>query len=173
MILADIYLTYIQIGLLLICITLIGILISSLMKLRSEIVKKNTVNVEGNQLKLQALERLTLYAERAGLKNLVERIGIQGMNASDLHQLLTQTLKAEYEYNQSQQIYVSPEVWNAVTRLKDQNIYIINHITANLPLNASAIDLAKLIIEYSTNPNAELNTIVLDALQFEAKKILS
>lgn len=173
MILAYINLAYIQIGLILICITLIGILISSLMKLRSEIAKKNTVNVEGNQLKLQALERLTLYAERSGLKNLVERIGTQGLAASDLHQLLTQTLKTEYEYNQSQQIYVSPEVWNAVTRLKDQNIYVINHITANLPPNASAIDLAKLIIEYSTNPNAELNAIVLDALQFEAKKILS
>ena len=169
----EINLDYIELALLLIVITFILILISSFKKLRIEIAQKSRVNVEGNNMKLQALERLTLYAERSGLKNLVERIGAHGMSTSDFHQALIQALKSEYEYNQSQQIYVSPEVWNAITKLKDQNIYIINHITANLPPFATALDLGKLIVEYSTNPNAELNIIVLDALQFEAKKILS
>ena len=173
MILAEVNLQYIELAVLLIVITLIVLLILSFKKLRIEIAQKSRVNVEGAQLKLQAIERLTLFAERSGLKNLVERMGVNGMSASDLHQTLTQTLKAEYDYNQSQQIYVSPEVWNAITRLKDQNIYIINHITANLPPHATGLDLGKLIIEYSSNPNAELNVIVLDALQFEAKKILN
>ena len=73
----------------------------------------------------------------------------------------------------SQQIYVNPEVWNAVTRLKDQNIYIINQLAASLPFEASALDLGKRILEYSMMKDAELNQIVLDALQFEAKKILN
>lgn len=130
-------------------------------------------NNEGDRLKLQALERLTLYAERSGLKNLVERNIHPNMSASDLHHALTETLKAEFEYNLTQQIYISPEVWHAITRLKDQNIYIVNHITSNLPPEATAMDLAKLIIEYIMTPNAEMNVMVLDALQFEAKKILN
>jgi hypothetical protein len=63
-------------------------------------------------------------------------------------------------------------VWNAVTRLKDQNIYIINQLAATLPPNATAIDLSKRLLEYSMTQNAELNKVVLDALRYEASKII-
>jgi hypothetical protein len=127
---------------------------------------------EGLALQLQALERLTLFAERSTLKNLLGRTAMQGLSAADLHQLLTETIRQEYEYNLSQQIYVSPELWNAITRLKDQNIYIIHHITASLPPQAGAMDLSRLILEYTETPNAEMSAVVLDALQFEAKKLM-
>jgi len=131
------------------------------------------INEEGNRLKLQALERLTLFAERSALKNLISRIDYSKMSAADLHHSLVETLKTEFDYNSSQQIYVSPEIWNAVTRLKDQNIYIINHITSNLPPHASGSDLSRMLVEYSLTPNAEMSPMLLDALQFEAKKILN
>lgn len=130
-------------------------------------------NEEGNKLKLQSLERLTLFAERCGLAALVARLDCTGLSAPEYHHILTSTIKSEYEYNISQQVYVSPEVWNAVSRLKDQNVYVINHITANLAPHATSLDLSKLILEYSNTPNAEMNVIVLDALQYEAKKILN
>jgi hypothetical protein len=85
---------------------------------------------------------------------------------------LLQTLNNEYEYNVSQQIYVSPEMWKAITKLRDQNIFIINQIAATLPAQASAMELSKSLIEYSMTNNAELNKIVLEALQFEAQKII-
>jgi hypothetical protein len=72
----------------------------------------------------------------------------------------------------SQQIYVTPELWQAITKLRDQNIFIINQIAATIPADASAMQLSKSILEYSMTPNAEINKIVLEALQFEAKKIL-
>ena len=129
-------------------------------------------NTEGNKLKLQAIERLSLYTERCGLHNLVARTEISGLSAAELHQVLIETIKAEYEYNLSQQIYINTEVWNAVNKMKDQNIYVINHIAANLPPGASALDLSKLIIEYSNTPNADMYKLVLEALQYEAQKIL-
>jgi hypothetical protein len=132
-----------------------------------------TTNEEGRRLKLQALERLTLFAERNGLRSLVERISQPGMSASDLHHALTESIRTEFEYNQSQQIYVSPELWNALARLRDQNIYIIHQLTANLPPHATGMDLSRVILEYSQTPNAEMNIIVLTALQYEAKTILS
>jgi hypothetical protein len=63
-------------------------------------------------------------------------------------------------------------MWKAIGNLKDQNIFIINQIAATLPSEANAIELSKRILEYVANTNAELNTIVLSALQFEAKKLL-
>jgi len=142
--------------------------------MKDEIKERLGINNETIKLRLQAYERLTLYTERAGLKNLVSRSAadLQGESATRLHHLMVEELKSEYEYNVSQQIYVSKEVWNAVTKMKDQNIYIINQLAAALPNNANVLHLSKSLLEYSMTEKAELNAIVLDALQFEAKKLL-
>jgi hypothetical protein len=141
--------------------------------MKDEIRERLGINNETLKLRLQAYERLTLFAERASLKNLVSRSAAQslGESASAMHNRMVGELKTEYEYNVSQQIYVSKEVWNAVTKLKDQNIFIINQLAAVLPHQASSHELSKSILEYSMTEKAELNTIVLDALQYEAKKI--
>ncbi len=142
--------------------------------MKDEIRERTGINNEALKLRLQAYERLTLFAERAGLKNLVSRTSIDslGDSAAAMHSALLENLKSEYEYNTSQQIYVSKEVWNALTKLKDQNTYIINQLAATLPHTASAMDLSKVILEYSMTNNAELNNIVLDALRYESKKVL-
>ena len=86
---------------------------------------------------------------------------------------LIDSIKQEYEYNISQQIYVSPEVWRAINNLKEQNIYIVNQLASTLPSQASGMDLNKHIIDYLiNNSNASLHSIVLEAINFEAKKIM-
>ena len=140
--------------------------------MKDEIQERLGINNEVLKLRLQALERFTLYAERSSLKNLVTRISSSGMTVVDLQLALLDTLRSEYEYNVSQQIYISPEMWKAIGNLKEQNIFIINQIAATLPSEANAIELSKRILEYVASTNAELNTIVLSALQFEAKRLL-
>lgn len=142
--------------------------------MKDEIRERLGINNEALKLRLGAYERLTLYAERAGLKNLVSRTSLEsfGESAASMHSVLLDNLKSEYDYNSSQQIYVSKEVWNALTKLKDQNIYIINQLAATLPHTATSMDLSKVILEYSMTDNAELNKIVLDALRYEAQKVL-
>lgn len=166
------FVNYLQFLLTVGTLVLVAMLSLDFKKLKQQLNTPAKGNDEAKRLQLQALERLTLFAERSGLKNLVSRLGGQNMPAAAFHQLLVETLQSEYEYNLSQQIYVSPEVWNAVTRLKDQNIYVINHITANLHHDASGLELGRMLIEYTMTPNAEMHLLVLDALQFEAKKIL-
>ena len=173
MILLEFKFQYVEITVMLIYFVLMGLLLFEFRRMKEQIKERMDINNEGLKLKLQALERLTVFAERAGLKNLVGRVESMQMSAAGLHATLIDTIKGEFDYNVSQQIYVSPEVWGAVTRLKDQNIYIINQLAATLPVHANAMDLGKRILEYSMSNNAELNTIVLDALQFEAKKVLA
>ena len=138
--------------------------------LLKEYLKK--ANPENKKLQLQAYERLTVFAGRTGLKNLISRADVHGQSAAIMHGVLIENIKSEYDYNASQQIYVSKEIWNAVTKLKDQNIYIINQLAAMLPVQATSLDLSKRILEYSMNQNAELNEIVLDAIQHEAKVVM-
>jgi hypothetical protein len=125
------------------------------------------------RLRLQAYERITLLTERIALQNLLSRQNNPGLSCRQMQMTLIDSIKQEYDYNMSQQIYVSPEVWRAVNNLKEQNIYIINQLAATLPPNASGMDLNKHIIDYLiNNSNASLHNIVLEAINFEAKKLM-
>jgi hypothetical protein len=68
---------------------------------------------------------------------------------------------------------VSTELWKAITKMRDQNIFIINQIGAALPVHASSLDLSRSILEYSANNNSDLSKIVMEAMQYEAQKILN
>ena len=172
MLLYDINASDIQIASTFLFFIAIAWMIAEFKGMKDEIKERTGINNEMLKLKLQAYERLTVYAERAGLKNLVSRSYNETLTARDLQLTLLDTLKNEYEYNSSQQIYVSPELWKAITKLKDQNSYVINQIAGAIPADASAMDLSKSLLEYTMTNNAELNTIVLDALQYEAKKVM-
>src|ERR1700748_2621716 len=73
-------------------------------------------------LQLQAYERLVMLAERIALPNLVSRVNQSGLSGREMHLLMLESIKQEYEYNATQQIYVSPVAWEAIKNLKDQNM---------------------------------------------------
>jgi len=140
--------------------------------MKDEIRERLGINNEVIKLKLGALERFTLYAERSSLKNLVSRTPAAGLTVVGLQLNLLESLRSEYEYNVSQQIYVDPKMWEAIGNLKDQNSFIINQLAATLPSDANGYELSKRILEYVSTTDAELNKTVLSALQFEAKRLL-
>ncbi len=125
-------------------------------------------------LRLQAYERLVLLTERVALPNLISRLNQPGISAIEMKIILTENIKHEFEYNSTQQLYVSPVSWDAVRNLKEQNIMVINQVAASLPPTASAADLNKKILEVlMAQPNGALHELVLQALNFEAKKIMN
>lgn len=140
--------------------------------MKDEIKERLGINNETIRLRLQAFERLSLYADRCSLKNLVTRIPASGITVVDYQLTLLETLRSEYDYNITQQIYVSPDMWKAVGNLKEQHIFIINQIAATLPPQASGVELSKRLLEYLSTTNSDLSSVVLSALQFEAKKLL-
>lgn len=128
---------------------------------------------EATPLKLQAYERLVLLAERIALPNLVSRLNHPGATAREMQAVLLDNIRQEYEYNASQQVYVSVPAWDAIRNLKDQNMLIINQIANILPPDAKGSDLNKQILEVvMAQEEKALHTIVLDALNFEAKKLM-
>lgn len=135
--------------------------------------RSNNESLPARQLQLQAYERLILLTDRIALPNLISRISHQGTSARDMQLLLTQTIRQEFDYNVTQQIYVSTEAWDAVKNLKDQNLFIINQVASFLPPEATGIDLSKHLLEMLVqNPKASLHTIVSEVLSYEAKKII-
>lgn len=129
---------------------------------------------DSTSLRLQAYERLVLLAERISLPTLISRLNQPGIPAQDMKIILTENIKQEFEYNSTQQLYVSPVSWDAVRNLKEQNIMIINQVAATMPPEATASDLNKKILEVTmSQPNGSLHEMVLQALNFEAKKLMN
>ena len=147
--------------------------ITELNSVKKELAEKGERDPETLKLRLQAYERITLLNERISLQNLLSRVNNSGLSCRQMQISLIDSIKQEYDYNMSQQIYVSPEVWRAVNNLKEQNIYVVNQLASALPAHATAMDLNKHIIDYLiNNSTASLHNVVLEAINYEAKKLM-
>lgn len=137
-------------------------------------VQQSSENPQNTILRLQAYERLVLLCERIALPNLISRLNQPGLSAMEMKIILTENIKQEFEYNSTQQLYVSPVSWDAVRNLKEQSIMIINQVAATLPQEATSGDLNRKILEVlMAQPQGAMHDMVLQALNFEAKKLMS
>jgi hypothetical protein len=132
-----------------------------------------TQDVNSKQLQLAAYERLVILADRIALPNLISRVAQPNLSKTEMQQLLTQSIRQEFDYNLSQQIYVSTAAWDAVRNLKEQNIHVVNQVAAILPAEATGLDLNKNLIDLiMQQPQGSMHTMVQDALSYEAKKLM-
>lgn len=124
-------------------------------------------------LRLQAYERLVMLAERISLPSLITRIPAGDLTVRQYQSVLVEQIKTEFDYNLSQQIYVAPTAWHAVNNLKEQNIFIISQVGQALPPDMRGNELSLKIAELlNADPRAALHPTVLEAINFEAKKLL-
>jgi hypothetical protein len=136
-------------------------------------VKPPVTKFDSMPMQLQAYERLVLLTERIALPNLISRLSQPGISAYEMKIILTENIKQEFDYNSTQQLYVSQVSWDAVRNLKEQNIMVINQVAGTLTPTASAGDLNKKILEVlMSQPNGALHELVAQALNYEAKKIM-
>ena len=98
-------------------------------------------------LRLQAYERLTVFLERISLNNLLGRVYQPGLTVREFHLELLSSIRAEFEHNISQQIYVSQEVWNSVRSAREEIVKIINTAASSIDPNAKGAELSKIIFE--------------------------
>jgi len=91
-------------------------------------------------IKLRAYERLILFLDRIEPVGMINRLNLQNQSAETLKNILIKNIIIEYEYNVSQQIYVSDELWNRIELIKNQTINIISTIIDNLTKEAIAVD---------------------------------
>lgn len=138
--------------------------------------RKLPSNMPGNSslpLQLQAYERLVMLSERIALPNLISRNYQHQYSAKEMQMLLIDNIKQEFEYNASQQIYVSASAWEAIRNLRDQNMLIINKVGINLSAEATAADLNKQLLDVIMHQKEKpLHIVVSDTINSEAKKIM-
>lgn len=125
-------------------------------------------------LRLQAYERLVLLTERIALPNLISRLAQPGASAIAMKISLIDNIKQEFDYNSTQQLYVSEIAWDAVRNLKEQNLAMIYQVSASMTEGASGAELSKRLLEMiMQQPGAPLHEIVAKTLNQEAKMLMN
>ncbi len=120
-------------------------------------------------LRLQAYERVVLFLERISPNNILVRLSSAGQNAQDYHRLLIQEIRAEYEHNLSQQLYISPDAWALVKDAKEGVLTTVNRAYHELqnPAQSRGTELAKRVLEALMTDAAEPTAQALDAVKRE------
>lgn len=126
--------------------------------------------IDTNALKLQACERLTLLIERIDLQKLLLRIQPTSDIKDNYQFLLIQHINQEFEYNLSQQIYISSELWEIIVQTKNTIISTIQKGTA-LPNVNNAYELQTFLLQQSQQL-ARNTEISLSAIKAEAQNYL-
>jgi predicted AlkP superfamily phosphohydrolase/phosphomutase len=106
---------------------------------------------------------MTLFLERITPSNLMPRIKTGTLNAKEFQQVLLNEIRAEFNHNAAQQVYMSQEAWDMIKNAKEDLIVTINNSAAQLSDEASESDLSRKIFE--TTMETELDAIG-NALRF-------
>lgn len=139
-------------------------------KIHTQPIQSNP-SIGNTAIILQAYERLVTLTERMGFTSLIQRMQSDILNAPDLAAVYAETIRNEYEFNLSQQLYVSDSVWQAITDMKEQQLFILQQVLNTLPVNATGSTLNEaLSLFLQMDENASLHQTVLQLIRFEAKK---
>ena len=114
-------------------------------KHRREEIKAANNNIVA-PMRIQAYERMMLFLERISPDNLVIRLHQAEMSSRMLHGELIRTIRAEFEHNLSQQIYLSMGAWKMIMTAKEETTKLINLTAESLPITATGLEFGQAII---------------------------
>ena len=132
--------------------------------------------IRGNQklitpLRLQAYERLVMFLERISPESLVMRADYPAKTCKQLHSELLQTIRAEFEHNLSQQLYVSVEAWKSVKNAKNYAVALINNAMKDMDEYAPAIVLSRKLLDMMVEMELSVFEKAINELKREIQQI--
>ncbi|HTX89328.1 MAG TPA: hypothetical protein VMC08_10090 [Bacteroidales bacterium] len=121
-------------------------------------------------IRLQAYERTVLFLERITPANLVMRLHKPEMNAVQLQSALIKAIREEFDYNLSQQLYLSLHAWELVKNAKEEAIRLINTAAGKLEETAPSAELVRTIMELVVSANRLPVDRALEEIKKEIRK---
>ena len=85
-----------------------------------------------SQIRLQAYERMTLFLERIKPSNLVQKFDKE-LSPVEFVFLVEKNIIEEFEYNASQQLYISQDSWNNILSSKNNILQVIHNTLESSP----------------------------------------
>jgi hypothetical protein len=129
-------------------------------------------------IRLRAYERLALLLERTKPEHMIMELrknnpdALSSWTVLQLQQHLLMTIRAEFDHNESQQVYVSNEVWDMIINARDQLASFIIAIAAQIPADSNAQTyVTALLTAFASNGTTPTDK-ALDELKREAKELM-
>ena len=122
-------------------------------------------------LRLQAYERFVLFLERSDPGGLLMRLNSPGLNALQLQSLAVKTIREEFDYNISQQLYVSIPLWQMIRKCKEEAIAVIHQATIELPADSPSEALIHSVFDLAMK-NPPSNGQILGELKKEMEQMM-
>lgn len=107
-------------------------------RLKNKELKLLAVKSNGD-VKLQAYERMTLFLDRIKPSNLIVKFD-KNLEVHEFIFLLEKSISEEFEYNSSQQLYISKNSWENIVASKNNILQLMRKTYENLNANASLQD---------------------------------
>ena len=122
------------------------------------------------QLRLQAYERFVLFLERIHPAHLSMRLNNPELTAIQVQSLVVKTIREEFDYNLSQQLYISPGLWDVIKNAKEESISLINQVTSGLTEDAMSGDFVKAVYTETVSKGKLPVESALDAVKQELQR---
>lgn len=139
--------------------------------------KKQLIEIRMNNqktvtpLRLQAYERVAILLERINPNSLIMRTHKTGMSARMLQSELLKAVRAEFEHNVAQQIYMSDSAWQTVKAAKEETIKIINIASSKIKDDATGAEFGRVVLELSGQLDKLPSDFALDHIKKEIKHL--
>lgn len=121
---------------------------------------------DNQALKLQAYERLSLLMERISVQNLLLRNQAGDLSASAFTTQLLLTIRSEFEFNVTQQVYVSDPLWQIILQARDNVSQLITRAAEGAE---SGKQVANRLLVMSQKQPADPIAMAQQAIRREAK----
>jgi len=122
-------------------------------------------------VRLQAYERLALLLERISPESIIMRQNLSSMTAKQLHSELLTAIRAEFDHNLSQQVYISSEAWERIKNTRSNIISLINTAAQQIEPNASAYTLSTKILDMVMEHRSSLTAPALEMIKKEIQQL--
>jgi Mg2+/citrate symporter len=134
-------------------------------KRKHELAKKNQDIL--TPIRLRAYERMMLLLERTNPATMVVDVIKPGMTCIEFQTQLLQNIRREFEHNYAQQIYVSNELWEAVSATRENLIKLVNTTAAHFNPGDTASKMAEHIIRIYAETEQTPTRIAIEILKTE------
>ncbi|PZU83459.1 MAG: hypothetical protein DI529_12675 [Chryseobacterium sp.] len=137
-------------------------------------LKKQEINFlatkSNSEIKLQALERMTLFLERLRPSNLVMKFD-RNLQPHEFVFLTEKNITEEFEYNASQQLYLSKSSWQDILTSKSNILQLLHKTYEDLNENSRLEDFKTVFLMNYVNSEDYISDTI-ENLRKELNKII-
>lgn len=122
----------------------------------------NFLTVKGqSEHRIHAYERITLFLERIKPANLVTKFD-ENLAAHEYLFLIEKTINEEFDYNASQQLYLTKNSWNKVVNCKNSILHLLHKTYENLSNESTLQDFKTVFLMNYMNEQDYISACIED-----------